>query len=58
MLKENELYDPELYRKGGRPPAHCEASVEEAVYILQRQGGSTYCIDFKHNFIFARFQGA
>ena len=38
MLKKNEPYNPELYRKGSRPPAHHEVSVEEAVYILQRQG--------------------
>ena len=38
MLKKNEPYNPELYRKGDRPPAHREVSVEEAVYILQRQG--------------------
>ena len=28
----------ELYRKADRPPAHREVSVEEAVFILQRQG--------------------
>ena len=38
ILKKNEPYDPELYRKGDRPPAHRVVSVEEAVYILQRQG--------------------
>ena len=38
MLKKNEPYDPELYCKDDRPPAHREVSVEEAVYILQRQG--------------------
>ena len=38
MLKKNESYDPELYRKADRPPTHREVSVEEAVYILQRQG--------------------
>ena len=38
MLKKNESYDPELYRKANRPPTHREVSVEEAVYILQRQG--------------------
>jgi len=31
-------YNPELYRKGDRPPAHREVSVEEAIFILQRQG--------------------
>ena len=38
MLKKNEPYNPELYRKADRPPIHREVSVEEAVYILQRQG--------------------
>ena len=30
MLKKNEPYNPELYRKGDRPPAHHEVSVDEA----------------------------
>ena len=38
ILKKNEPYNPELYRKSDRPPAHREVSVGEAVYILQRQG--------------------
>ena len=38
MLKKNEPYNPELYRKGDQPPAHREVSVEEAIFILQRQG--------------------
>ena len=38
MLKKNEPYNSELYRKGDRPPAQREVSAEEAVYILQRQG--------------------
>ena len=38
ILKKKEPYNPELYRKGDRPPTHREVSVEEAVYILQRQG--------------------
>lgn len=38
MLKKNEPYNPELYCKADRPPAHREVSVEEVVYILQRQG--------------------
>lgn len=38
ILKKNEPYNPELYRNGDRPPAHREVSVEEAVFILQRQG--------------------
>lgn len=38
MLKRNEAYNPDLYRKTDRPPTHREVSVEEAVFILQRQG--------------------
>lgn len=38
ILKKNEPYNAELYRKSDRPPAHREVSNEEAVYILQRQG--------------------
>lgn len=38
ILKKNEPYNPELYRNGDRPPVHREISVDEAVFILQRQG--------------------
>ena len=38
ILKKNEHYNPELYRKADRPPVHREVSVEEVVYLLQRQG--------------------
>ena len=38
ILKWNEVYNSELYCKADRPPAHREVSVEEAVFILQRQG--------------------
>ena len=38
MLKKNEPYNPELYLKADRPPAHREVSLEEAIYIIQRQG--------------------
>ena len=38
ILRKNEPYNPELYRKADILPAHREVSVEEAVYILQRQG--------------------
>ena len=38
ILKKNEPYNPELYRKGDRPPAHREVSVDQAIFILQRQG--------------------
>lgn len=38
MLKKNEPYNPKLYHRADRPPLHREVSVEEAVFILQRQG--------------------
>jgi transposase len=38
ILKKNEPYNAELYCKEDRPPANRNVSVEEAVYILQRQG--------------------
>ena len=38
MLKKSEPYNPELYRKDNRPPANWEISVEEVIFILQRQG--------------------
>lgn len=38
ILKKNEPYNAELYRNGDKPPVHREVSVEEAVFILQRQG--------------------
>ena len=59
ILKWNEVYNSELYRKADRPPAHREVSVEEAVFILQRQGdilgdGSCRYVGFKHSLNFAR----
>ena len=38
LLKKTQPYDPKLYRKADRPPAHREVSLEEAIYIFQRQG--------------------
>jgi len=38
MLKKNEPYNAELYRKADKPPVNREVSFEQAVYILQRQG--------------------
>jgi len=38
ILKKSEPYNPELYRKSDRPPSHREVSVDEAIFILQRQG--------------------
>ena len=39
ILKKNEPYNPELYlRCNNTPPEHRLVSVEEAIFILQRQG--------------------
>ena len=38
ILKKHEPYNAEIYRKSDTPPEHRNASVEEAIYILQRQG--------------------
>ena len=38
MLKKNEPYNSELYCNADRPPAHREVSLEEAIFIIQRQG--------------------
>ena len=38
ILKKNEPYDTELYRCCNTPPEHRAVSVEEAIFILQRQG--------------------
>ena len=38
ILKKNEPYDTELYRCCNTPPEHRTVSVEEAIFILQRQG--------------------
>ena len=38
ILKKHEPYNPELYRNSDKPPVHREVSVQEAVFILQRQG--------------------
>ena len=38
ILKKNEPYNAELYRKSDKPPVQREASVEQAIFILQRQG--------------------
>lgn len=37
ILKKNEPYNAELYHKSDKPPVHREVSVEEAIFILQRQ---------------------
>ena len=38
ILKKNEPYNAELYRKTDVPPANRHVSVDEAIFILQRQG--------------------
>jgi len=38
ILKKNEPYNAELYRTSDNPPAQREVSVEQAIFILQRQG--------------------
>lgn len=38
ILKKNEPYNAELYRKSDKPPVHREVSLDEAIFILQRQG--------------------
>ena len=38
ILKKNEPYIPELYAQINTPPKHRAVSVEEAIFILQRQG--------------------
>ena len=36
--KKNEPYNPVLYRKSDMPPMRREVSVNQAIFILQRQG--------------------
>ena len=38
MLKKDELYNPELYKKAELLPTSREITVEQAVFIIQRQG--------------------
>jgi hypothetical protein len=38
ILKKNEPYNAELYRQADKPPVTREVSVEQAIFILQRQG--------------------
>jgi len=38
ILKKNEPYNAELYRQSNKPPVQREVSVEQAIFILQRQG--------------------
>jgi len=38
ILKKNEPYNAELYLQANKPPVQREVSVEQAIFILQRQG--------------------
>ncbi len=38
ILKKNEPYNPDLYKKSDELPSHREVSADQAIYILQRQG--------------------
>ena len=38
ILKKNEPYNADLYSRSNNPPAHRIVSVDEAIFILQRQG--------------------
>ena len=38
ILKKHEPYNPELYRKSDTPHEHRIVTIDEAVFILQRQG--------------------
>ena len=38
ILKKNEPFNAELYHKSNKPPIQREVTVEQAIFILQRQG--------------------
>lgn len=38
ILKKNEPYNADLYTRSNDPPTHRTVSVDEAIFILQRQG--------------------
>ena len=38
ILKKNEPYNTEIYRKSDLPPVHREVYLQQAIFILQRQG--------------------
>jgi len=40
ILKKNEPYNAELYRQSDKPPVSREVTVEQAIFIIQRQGYS------------------
>ena len=37
ILKKNEPYNADLYRQADKPPVHRTVTIDEAIYILQRQ---------------------
>jgi len=37
-LKKNEPYNAELYQKANLPPKNRELSIEQAIFMIQRQG--------------------
>lgn len=54
MFKKNEPSNPGLYRKADSLLAHRKIPLEQAIYIIQRQGYLiTPLLDFKYNFISA-----
>lgn len=58
IFKKNETYNAELYRKSDCPPTHRKVSVEDAIFIRQRQSclltASPYRSGFKQTFNFPR----
>ena len=38
ILKKNEPYNAELYNKSNLPPKNREVTLEQAIFIVQRQG--------------------
>jgi len=47
ILKKNQPYNPELCKKADVPPQHREVSVDQAIFILQRQGFQILSPDIK-----------
>ena len=38
ILQKNEPYNADLYTRSNDPPAHRTVSMDEGIFILQRQG--------------------
>ena len=45
ILKKSEPYNPELYKKADVIPINRDVSIEQAVFILQRQGYTVSKVD-------------